>query len=337
MTKILQNKPIAVIGAGAFGTSMAKLLSENGHETLIFSREKKVVDEINNKHSNEIFLPGAKLANNLIAVNDSELINQCTVLVNVVPTQYITSLYKSYNFDLNDKIIVNCSKGIETSSLLLIQDIFSKELGIDPEKYVDLTGPSHAEEVMRRLPTTVVAACKNHTLAVAIQELFSNNFFRVYSREDVVGAELGGALKNIIAIAAGVADGLGLGDNTKAALLTRGLAEIKRLGVALGAKGETFAGLSGLGDLFVTSSSKLSRNRSVGEQIGKGITLKEIQSSTHTIAEGVFTCKAAYDLSKRENVEMPITEQMYKVLYEEKPIKDAICNLMSRDYRPEWE
>lgn len=337
ISEILKNKPIAVIGAGAFGTSMAKLLAENGHDTLIFSREKNVVDEINSEHTNSMFLKNASLPNNLIAVNDSDLINQSNIIINAVPTQYIRSLYNDYNILLNNKILVNCSKGIETGSLFLISQIFEDEFGVDFNNYVDLTGPSHAEEVMRQLPTTVVAASIDHKLAVTVQDLFSNKFFRVYSREDVIGAELGGALKNVIALAAGVADGLGLGDNTKAALLTRGLAEMRRLGIKLGAKGETFAGLSGLGDLFVTCNSRHSRNRSVGERIGKGSTLKEIQATTITVAEGVFTCKAAYELSIREQIDMPISEQMYKVLYEEKPIREAIENLMKRDYRPEWE
>ncbi|MFP4370105.1 MAG: NAD(P)H-dependent glycerol-3-phosphate dehydrogenase, partial [Candidatus Kapaibacterium sp.] len=208
--------------------------------------------------------------------------------------------------------------------------------GVRPGKFAVITGPSHAEEVARHLPTTVVTASENHSLAEKIQDLFTQPYFRVYTSEDLTGCETGGSLKNVIAIAAGIIDGLGLGDNTKAALLTRGLAEMSRLGIALGANPLTFSGLSGLGDLFVTCNSKHSRNRRVGEKIGKGKTLEEISKETKTVAEGVFTAESAYYLGLKHNVEMPIAEQVFKILFEGREPTEAIKGLMARSTKREW-
>lgn len=332
----MKTNKFIVVGAGAWGTALAIQIASNTKEKIyIWAFEKETVDEINSCHKNSVFLPDVNLPSNLIATNEINDLEHFDYILNVIPTQFIRSSYKNLSFSFDNKIIINASKGIEQKTLKRISEIFQEVLGISEENYAVLTGPSHAEEVSRNIPTTIVAASKNIKMAQKIQQNLSTNSLRIYSTNDVIGCELGGALKNIIALTAGMLDGLQLGDNTKAALITRGLAEISRLGVALGASPLTFAGLSGLGDLVVTCSSKHSRNRKVGELIGQGLTLENIISSQKTVAEGVYTTASTYELANKIGVEMPITEQTYKALFENIPAKTIVDNLMTRDFKHE--
>ena len=327
---------IGVIGAGGWGTALASLLSENGYEVTIWAYEKDVADEININHTNPIFLKDSKLNKHLKATNELKKLRKKDLLLLAIPTQYIRSIVTSELINFKDKLIVNVAKGIEKDSLLRISELLADCASIHANQYTILTGPSHAEEVSKKTPTVVVAASENAVNSQLIQKLFTNEYFRVYTTSDVIGCEVGGALKNIIAIAAGIVDGLGFGDNTKAALITRGLAEISRLGTALGANPLTFSGLSGLGDLFVTCNSQHSRNRYVGEMIGKGKNIQEVIQSTQMIAEGVSTTQSAYNLGKKHSVELPITEQVYKILFENIHPNDALKDLMTRQTKREW-
>jgi glycerol-3-phosphate dehydrogenase (NAD(P)+) len=329
-------KQISIIGGGGWGTALAKLLIENGYDVLLWSFEPEVAHEINTKHTNSVYLKNISLPVNLIATSnlDDVLINDLLILA--VPTQFIVDTLSKTDIDLSKKNIVNVAKGIEKNSLKRISEILADNFNVQLDYYAIITGPSHAEEVARKIPTTVVAASENLLLAKEIQNIFSNNYFRVYSSDDVIGCELGGAVKNVIAIAAGIIDGLGLGDNTKAALITRGLAEMSRLGIALGANAQTFSGLSGLGDLIVTCNSRFSRNRFVGEQIGKGKSYENIVSEMKMIAEGVFTTQSAYDLGLKHGVELPIVEQVHRILFENVKPLDAINDLMTRKTKREW-
>lgn len=326
---------IAVIGTGAFGTTIAYLLAINGRNVKIWGREQKIINDINTKKSNPDYLPGIELPYNLEATNNAKEISEYELIINAIPSQFIRPAIEQYKFDFEGKYILNASKGIEKHSLMPISGIFNDISSTDELHYGVLTGPSHAEEVSRKVPTTVVIASVNQLYAEELQSIFSNSFFRVYSSNDVIGCELGGALKNIIAIAAGIIDGLNFGDNTKAALITRGLAEMTRLGENLGADPKTFMGLSGMGDLIVTCNSKHSRNRAVGELIAKGMALNEILENTNTIAEGVYTAESALKLGKNNNIEMPITEQINKILFQNVNPKDAIEELMTRKYKDE--
>lgn len=333
MESLLKTK-ICVVGAGGWGTALAVTLAEK-HNTLLWSHEAQTVEEINTRNTNSVFLPGIVLPDNLKASNNLNDLAEASLIVNTVPVQFIRSLYSDKKDILNGKTVVNGSKGIENTSLKRVSEIFAEIGSISSDRFCVITGPSHAEEVSRKMPTTVVVASTNPKLAKDIRTIFSTPNFRVYSSNDLLGCELGGSLKNVIAIAAGVIDGLDMGDNTKAALITRGLAEMKRLGIAMGADPETFSGLSALGDLIVTCDSKHSRNRYVGEQIGKGKTLSEILSSMSSIAEGVVTTESAYKLGKKFGVEMPITEQMHRVLFENASAKKAIKDLMTRKSKEE--
>ncbi len=327
---------IVVLGAGGWGSALAMLLDGKGYNIKLWTHEPEIINEINNQHSNSPYLPGVKFSDSIKATCDIDDIENATIIVNTVPTQYIRSLYGEYKLPVAGKIIVNGSKGIERKTLFQVSEIFSHYCGISADNYVIISGPSHAEEVARNVPTTIVAASENAELAKKIQGIFMTPNFRVYTSDDVIGCEIGGSLKNVIAIAAGIIDGLGMGDNTKAALITRGLAELSRIGIAHGANPLTFSGLSGLGDLFVTCNSNHSRNRSVGEAIGKGKTLDEIMSETKMVAEGISTSESAYCLGKKHNVEMPITEEIYKILFENKKPLDAIGDLMVRQSKREW-
>lgn len=323
---------IGIIGAGGWGTAIADILVSNGHNVLIWSFEYDVAQEINTSHQNSTFLSGVLISESVVATNDINSLIDSELLVFAVPTQFVRNILNQSNGIFKNKPIINLAKGIEKKSLLRLSEVFG-EFALD---YAVLTGPSHAEEVARRSPTTVVAASENPTFARQVQETFSNSSFRVYTSDDVIGCEIGGSLKNVIAIAAGIIDGLGMGDNTKAALITRGLAEISRLGVALGANPLTFSGLSGLGDLIVTCNSRHSRNRSVGEKIGRGLTMEEISSGMKMVAEGISTTESAFFLGKKHNVEMPITEQMYKILFDNTQPLEAIKSLMNRQSKREW-
>lgn len=328
-------KKISVIGAGSWGTALAMLLFNNGHEVSIWSIDKKEVDMLNTYHEQKDKLPGVKLDDQIFVTNNlEEAVKGRDILVFAVPSPFVRSTAKLVKeFYENDQIIVNVAKGIEEKTLMTLTDIISEE--IPGCEATVLSGPSHAEEVSRNIPTTCVVGAKSQETASMLQDVFMNQVFRVYISSDVLGIELGGSLKNVIALAAGVADGLGYGDNTKAALITRGIAEISRLGVAMGSRLETFYGLSGIGDLIVTCASKHSRNRNAGYLIGQGKTMKEAMDEVKMIVEGVYSAKAALTLSKKYNISMPIIEQVYKVLFEDKPANDAVRELFLRDKKHE--
>lgn len=327
---------ITVIGAGGWGTAMAMLLDINGHDVSLWSHDNSIIQNIEKNQINIDYLPDVHIPNSIKVTNNIKAIEDADLIVNGIPTQFIRSTVENYKLNLNDKYIVNGAKGIEKSSLKRISEIFQEVSNTNPDNYAVITGPSHAEEAATKHPTTVVTASENIYFSKSVQELFNSKHFRVYTTDDVVGAEIGGALKNVVAIAAGVIEGLGLGDNTKAALITRGLAEISRLGITLGAKPLTFSGLSGLGDLFVTCNSTLSRNRRVGELIGRGKSLSDVLAEMKMVAEGVQTTDSAYNLSKLHHVDMPITEQMHRILFENIKPMDAINELMSRESKREW-
>lgn len=327
---------IGVIGAGGWGTALSTVLADNGHSVRLWAYEKEIVEEINNERTNKSFVAINNIPEKIIAYNDINKLADCSVIVQTVPTKFIRHIFQTIKFTFEGKPLINGSKGIEADTLMRISELANDVLSISSENYAVLSGPSHAEEVVKRMPTTVVAASENPSLAKEVQKIFGNEVFRVYSSDDVVGCELGGALKNIIAIASGIIDGLEMGDNTKAAVITRGLAEITRLGTTLGAKPITFSGLSGLGDLVVTCASRHSRNRFVGEQIGKGVPSAEIFSKMKMVAEGVNTTISAYKLGKKHSVELPIAEQMFEILFNGKNPRLALKDLMTRRSRREW-
>lgn len=327
---------IGILGAGGWGTTLAKVLSDNNHKIILWTHELETCSEINSNHTNHTYLKGVKLKSNISATLNLDDLIDCEIFVNAIPTQFIRNVFSEYEFPIGDKLLVNVSKGIEKNTLFRISEILFDVLKLKPENYTVLTGPSHAEEVARKAPTTVVAASENHENCVLVQSLFSTSYFRIYSSDDVIGCELGGSLKNIIAIAAGIIDGLKLGDNPKAALITRGLANISRLGAVFGANPLTFFGLSGFGDLIVTCNSKHSRNRYVGEQIGKGLKLKEILDEMQMVAEGISTTESTYHLSKKLNVEMPIVNKIYSILFNDEDPLAAIDSLMTRSSKREW-
>ncbi|MFA8342289.1 MAG: NAD(P)H-dependent glycerol-3-phosphate dehydrogenase [Rhodothermaceae bacterium] len=329
---------ISVIGAGSWGTTLALLLNNNGHSVTLWEYNKEYADSLISERENKTFLPGIKFPDDLKITNSIE--EACTnqhMIVLSVPSQFIRSVLKqmkSYNF--KDLTFVNVAKGIEKGTLLRMDQVILDELPqLDENKLGILSGPSHAEEVSKKIPTVVTAAAKNEDTAKHIQGAFMTSYFRVYSSTDVVGVELGGALKNIIAIGAGVCDGAKFGDNTKAAIITRGLFEISKLGVALGAKPETFSGLSGMGDLIVTCGSQHSRNRFVGEKLGSGMKLKDIIESMNMVAEGVETCRSAYQLAQKVGIETPIINAVYQALFEDKDPVIATYELMDREMKPE--
>ena len=327
---------IGIIGAGGWGTALSSVLADNGFHPLIWAYEKATADDININRTNSVFLPGVMLDSSIRATNSLSELESCDILILSTPTQNIRSVAMTMPHLFKGKKIINVAKGIEIGTMYRISQILEEVCDIDSCHYAVLTGPSHAEEVARKLPTTVVVASESSLFAQEIQSALNNSYFRVYTSNDVIGCEMGGALKNVIAVAAGIVDGAGFGDNTKAALITRGLAEMTRLGVAAGAMQNTFFGLSGIGDLFVTCASKLSRNRQVGENIGKGMTLPEIFKNMKMVAEGVHTTQSAFELSKKHNVEMPIVEQMHKILFEDFTPQEAMKELMGRKSKSEW-
>ncbi|WP_342469690.1 NAD(P)H-dependent glycerol-3-phosphate dehydrogenase [Ureibacillus sp. FSL K6-3587] len=326
-------KKVTVLGAGSWGTALAMVLTENGHDTLIWSHREDQANEINERHTNEKYLPNIQLPEKLTATSDiKSAVEHGEILVFAVPTKAIREVAGQVMNYLDKKVlIVHVSKGIEPDTLKRISEILEETL--DPrvvEDIVVLSGPSHAEEVVLHHPTTITAACANLRSAEKIQDLFMNHYFRVYTNTDVIGVELGGALKNVIALAAGISDGLNYGDNAKAALITRGLAEIARLGVRMGGNPFTFAGLTGMGDLIVTCTSVHSRNWKAGNMLGKGMKLDEVLDNMGMVVEGVRTTKAAYQLAQKYDVSMPITTALYQVLFENKDPKDAVDELMHR-------
>lgn len=325
----------AVVGAGAWGTALADLLARNGHEVRLWAYEPDVADSINSRHENTRFLAGQKLATSLRAVNDLPAALADAELVTIAtPSQLMRSIVQKARPGLNGSApVVVASKGIERGTLALMTDVADEEL---PEAtVVALSGPSFAAEVASCQPTAVVAASGSVDAAELTQRALSSGYFRVYTHTDVIGVELGGALKNVMAVATGIAEGLGLGFNARAALITRGLAEMTRLGVAIGAEQSTFAGLAGLGDLVLTCTGSLSRNRAVGVELGKGKSLDDALAGRETVAEGVATAQSARELAAREGVDMPIVDTVNRVLFEGQPARSAISALMTRELRAE--
>ncbi len=329
---------VAVLGAGGWGTTLAIVLNENGHNTDLWEFNSEYARTIDEYRENFYYLPGVKISRSIRITNDIiSAVQKKDVVIVATPTQYIrSSLELLGNHRMGDTLVVRVSKGIEKGTLLLVSDILLDVLkGTRSSNVLCLTGPSHAEEVSRKLPTAVVCAGKDLKKAALVQKLFSNDYFRVYTSRDVIGAEIGGALKNVIAIAAGISDGAGYGDNTRAAIMTRGINEIMKLGLRMKAKRETFFGLSGIGDLIVTCSSVHSRNRRVGIQIGQGRKLGEILQEMKMVAEGVPTTESAYELSRKLDIELPITNQVYNILFNGKDPATATKKLMTRELRIE--
>ncbi len=328
---------LTLCGGGSWGTAIARLLSNKGHKVNFYIRNEQVIEDIKKNKENSKYLPGAKFENEINLTNDLEsVLNGIDAFIIGVPTSSIREiLNKIKNKISKDTIIVNLSKGIEVESLDRISEI-SKEILID-NPFVALSGPSHAEEVGKDIPTTLVASSENLEVAQLIQKEFSTPIFRIYTNPDLVGVEMGGALKNIIALAAGMNDGLGYGDNTKAALMTRGIYEMSKLGISLGANPHTFNGLSGIGDLIVTCTSMHSRNRRAGILIGEGKSMDEACKEVGQVVEGVKTVKSAYKLSQVKGIEMPITKALYRVLYEGYDPNKAVYELMTRKNKDEIE
>ena len=322
---------IGVIGSGSWGTAAAILLANHGMEVYLWSWQQEESDILKKDRENKAFLPGVVFPDNIICTHSmEEAVSGAELIVTVVPSPATRTTAKALScFVKENQPIVNLSKGLEEGTLLRLSEVYSQE--IPQSRIAVMSGPSHAEEVSRGLPTTNVVASEDARLTQKIQDIFMDKTFRVYTGDDIAGIELGGALKNVIALCAGICDGLGYGDNTKAALMTRGLAEITRLGVKMGAKQQTFAGLSGIGDLIVTCTSMHSRNRRAGILLGQGKSLEETLKEIRMVVEGVNTAKAAYELSKKYDVVMPIVEQANEILYSGKDAREAVFSLMTRD------
>ena len=329
---------ISILGAGGWGTTLAILLHYNGHKVSLWEYKRNYAKVLDKERVNIKYLPEIKIPSEInITHSLHDSTSNQNLIVLAVPSQFLRSVIKDVHFNsIKNSVLVSVSKGIENNSLMtmsqMLKDIFP---AIDEEQIGVLSGPSHAEEVSKRIPTAVVAASKSVETSKTIQAAFITSYFRVYGSTDILGVELGGAFKNVIAIGAGIVDGAKFGDNTKAAIMTRGIAEISRLGVALGAQPDTFAGLSGMGDLIVTCMSRHSRNRFVGEQIGSGKKLKDVLKGMKMIAEGVETSRSASQLAKKFDVETPITHEVYKILFEGKDPVKATTDLMTRDMKLE--
>ncbi|HHT97621.1 MAG TPA: NAD(P)H-dependent glycerol-3-phosphate dehydrogenase [Clostridiales bacterium] len=324
-------KKITVLGAGTWGCALTILLANNGHDVTLWSAMESEINNIGNDRNKIKGLPDATMPNQVkLTLNLDEATNDKDIIVFAVASPYIRqTANKVKTYIKNKQIIVNVAKGIEESTLNSMSDIISQEI---PQADVAvLSGPTHAEEVSRGIPTTIVVGANSIETAKYIQDAFMSEVFRVYTSPDIIGIEIGASLKNVIALAAGIADGLGYGDNTKSALMTRGIAEITRLGIKLGGKTETFYGLSGVGDLFVTCTSMHSRNRKAGYLIGQGLSMDQAMKEVNQIVEGVYSAKAAYALANKNNVEMPIVEQINQVLFEGKSPDDAVTDLLMRD------
>ena len=328
---------VGVIGAGSWGTALAVVLAKNGHQVTVWSIIEDEITMLKEKHEHVDKLPGVKLPDSMEFTTDLEQAVQTSdMLVLAVPSIFTRSTAKSMApFVKDGQIIVCVAKGIEETTLMTISDIVEQE--IPNADVAIMCGPSHAEEVGVGLPTTVVAGARTKATAEKVQDVFMNEVFRVYTSPDVLGMELGGSLKNVIALAAGVADGLGFGDNTKAALITRGIAEISRLAIAMGAKAETLAGLTGIGDLIVTCASKHSRNRKAGMLIGQGYTMEEATKEVKMVVEGIYSAKAARSLAQKYEVDMPIIDIVNQVLFENMSAKEAVVELMEREKRSEHD
>ncbi len=325
---------IVVIGSGGWGTAIAALLCDNGHKVTLWSWKKEESDALLLHHENKEFLPGIKLSESITFTDDISAVKGAQMVVVATPSKALESTAKAFSSYLSsDAIIVNLTKGLSENTLERFSEVLTRTCPSNP--VVVVSGPSHAEEVGKKIPTAVVAASQDAYAAKIVQDTMMAPTFRVYTTTDTIGVELGAALKNVIALCAGIMDGLGLGDNTKAALMTRGLSEMTRLGVAMGADASTFSGLSGIGDLIVTCTSMHSRNRRAGILIGQGKTTEDAISEVHMVVEGYYAAKAAYALSKKYNVDMPITEAAYSVLFEGASPADAVSTLMTREKKSE--
>lgn len=326
----------AVIGAGAWGTALADILASNGHETRIWAHEPDVVESINRSHENR-FLRGAKLSTALRASADQgEVLEDVELVVYATPSHHLRRIAKDGAPCVrSDAVIAVATKGIERDSLALMTSVIEAE--VRDRAVVGISGPSFASEVIARQPTAIVAASASEHAALIVQSALSSASFRVYTHDDVVGVELGGALKNVMAVATGIVEGVGLGFNSRAALITRGLHEMTRLGVALGAQTATFAGLAGIGDLVLTCTGALSRNHQLGVEIGRGATLESALAGKETVAEGVFTAACARQLAKKHHVDMPIVEMAHRILFDGYSARDAVPELMARELRAEQD
>ena len=339
MTADSKNK-VAVLGAGAWGTALAKVLADKGDPVSLWSRRADLCEQINSSHENTRYLPGARLPSTLTSTFElKKALEGASMVVFVIPshgTREVTRM--AAPFMPGGVPIVSATKGIENESLQFMDEVLYEELPAHArDNLAYLSGPSFAKELAAQLPTAVVIAARNADICGTVMKRFHTPYLRLYNSDDIPGVECGGALKNVIAIAAGAIDGLGLGHNTRAALITRGLAEIARLAMARGGSPLTLAGLSGMGDLVLTCTGELSRNRTVGFELGQGKKLGEILANLGHVAEGVKTAKSAYDLSVKMSVEMPITREVYAVLYEDKPVEQAVVDLMARELGPEFE
>lgn len=332
----MENKSIGILGAGSWGTALAVLLAGKGYTVKLWSKVASEIKMLRENREHKDRLPGVKLADNIIIEDNLEAAckdNELIVFAVASPFVRMTAKEAS-KFIADGTIIVNVAKGIEEDTLLTLSQILSEEL---PKASIAvLSGPSHAEEVSKGIPTTVVVGSPDKVIAEKIQDVFMTNSFRVYTSPDVIGIELGGAVKNVIALSAGIIDGLGYGDNTKAALITRGITEIARLGIAMGGKLETFSGLSGIGDLIVTCTSNHSRNHNAGYYIGQGYSVKEALEKVNQVVEGVNSAKATKDLAEKYNVTMPIVEQINEVLFEDKKASEAVSELLTRAKSSEY-
>jgi len=328
---------IGILGSGSWGTGLSIVLNELDHDVMVYGRNKNTIDKILDTRFNEKHLPGVYIDEKIkFSTNCNVAIEGKDIIIIAISSQSVRELLKTCSSNIKkDQIIVNVSKGIEIDSLKTISEIVKEYL--PDNEYVVLSGPSHAEEVAKKLPTTLVAACNNIKIAKLIQHEFSCSYLRIYTNPDVLGVELGGSLKNIIALGAGISDGLGFGDNSKAALMTRGIKEIAQLSEQLGADQATFKGLSGIGDLIVTCTSMHSRNRRCGILIGKGYSVDDAIKEIGMVVEGIYTIKSAYNLAKKMNVSVPITEELYKVVYENENPKKSVSRLMERKKKDEME
>ncbi len=326
---------IIVLGSGGFGISLAIMADKYGHNVTVWSAFEQEIENIKKDGEHKKLLPGHKVLPSIKLTVDISEVKGKDIILFAIPSTFMRKVAKQAAPYIDEKsVILNSGKGLEEASLMRLSEVLEEEL--PNNKIAIISGPSHAEEVVMLMPTTVAVSSKEFATAQYVQDVMSNPYFRIYLNEDIVGCELGGALKNIIALAAGVCDGMGFGDNTKAALMTRGISEIARLGMALGAKSDTFAGLTGIGDLIVTCTSMHSRNRRAGILIGQGVNPNEAVEKVGTV-EGYFCTNVAYQLAKKVNVEMPITEQLYKVLFEKCDVRATIASLMDRPMRDERE
>jgi len=331
---------IGVIGGGSWGTALANVLADKGFAIDLWVFEKEVKDQIETHRENRLFLPGVILSDNLTPSGDlAEVVVGKDMLLLVVPSHVMRAVTEKMSRLVSpDTILVTASKGIENKTHLTMNGVLRQVLPQTPEDHLAvISGPSFAKEVARKLPTVVTVACKSLQTSEVVQKAFATPYFRVYTSEDVVGVELGGSVKNVIAIASGVVDGLGLGLNARAALITRGMAEIRRLGLKLGANPRTFTGLAGYGDLILTCTGDLSRNHTVGKKIGEGRKLKDILADMRMVAEGVKTAESVYNLSRQLDVDMPISHETYRILYEDFSPREAVYRLMTRDLRQELD